>query len=98
MNIQIEYNSDKQNRETWSFWLCDSIGGNVVLYLDAYVVWRREQGKRKWEIVKQYQRIGQTRNVQKGIPVEEVPLSDDTKQEVLQKLYSSVQVRIWDKK
>lgn len=92
MNITIskyELADEVQVKKEWRFWLY-----NFVLFLDSYTEFKKEKGKRKFVVEKNYDRI-YTRGSK--IKLEDVPLPEDVKKEAIEKFSALLTVQKWEK-
>ncbi len=93
MNITIEHKLDELTKEEYGFYLFDD---RQTLYLDVYRVWKKETIKHKFKIIKQYCRLDHRSSWRPdNVKVEDIRLTDDIKNEALDKLRSMVKVDTW---
>jgi hypothetical protein len=91
--VSFKNKIDETHYEEWGFILID-----LNIYLDTYVLFKKEDGsKRKYFPVKKYERIvsGVKRSFVGKIDENEVPLSDEIKEEALNALFCNVKVLKW---
>lgn len=87
MRIQIEVQIDDENKEVWGFNLFDL---NLV-----FVTWHLEfkpKGKRKWEIVKYWDKYGRYTSQM----VIEPMLTQHIKEKALLQVIEMIKVKTWD--
>lgn len=89
MIITYEKQIDELTKEQFSFWVKDNI-----IILDSYFLLRRENTrKRTWNSLKKYERLS-SRN--SNITLQEVPLTEEIKTEVLQEYIKTLKVMTWE--
>ena len=74
--------------ESWIFWFYE-----MVLYLDTYIITRKEG--RKTIASDSYSRLGNRRS---NIIIAAVPLTDEIKQEALDRFSEQLTVKTWEKR
>jgi len=85
----LEKQIDELTKEQFRFWT----NGNLII-LDSYYFLRREnKRKRNYEAVKRYERLT-SRN--RNISIEEVPFTEQIKQEALQEYIKTLKVMTWN--
>jgi hypothetical protein len=85
----IEKQIDELTKERFSFW----VNGNILI-LDSYNLFLREnKTKRKYNSIKCYDRL-YTRN--STITLEQVPLTEEIKNEALQEYIKTLKVMTWE--
>lgn len=85
----IEKQIDALAKEQFTFWIH---GSSIIL--DSYsLLWRENKTKRKYKNIKCYDRL-YTRN--SNIPLEQVPLTEEIKTEVLQEYIKTLKVMNWE--
>lgn len=85
----IEKQIDELTKETYRFW----INGNIIIF-DAYYLFGRENTrKRTYKVLKRYERIGGRDNT---ITLQEAPLTEEIKTEVLQEYIKTLKVMTWE--
>jgi hypothetical protein len=100
MKLELEdLSEDKLYKQLWGFYFCDSYSGPII-YLDYYQELKKESTKKhKWEVIRQYQRLGRTRDFYNNtMKVEEVPFDELIKITIRDKFADMIQVKLWDKK
>ena len=90
MNIDFEIKKDENNIEKYRFY----IDGNVI-FLDEYEVLKREANQRKFRVIDGYSRL-YLRN--STVKEQDVPLTEDIKQQIIKKFADSLVVARWSEK
>jgi len=87
--MTIEKQIDELTKEQFRFW----VNGNIII-LDYYNLFSLEnKNKRKYNSIKCYDRL-YTRN--SNITLEQVPLTEEIKNEVLQEYIKTLKVMTWE--
>lgn len=87
--MTIEKQIDELTKEQFGFWV-----NNNVIILDSYFLLRRENTrKRTWNSLKKYERLS-SRN--SNITLQEVPLTEEIRNEVLQEYIKTLKVMTWE--
>ena len=87
--MTIEKQIDELTKEQFRFW----INGNTIV-LDAYYLFSREnKRKRNYKFVKRYERLTDRNSF---TPLQEVPLTEEIKTEVLQEYFKTLKVMTWE--
>lgn len=87
--MTVEKQIDELTKETFRFW----INGNIIV-LDAYYLFSREnKRKRNYNFVKRYERLSDRNSF---TPLQEVPLTEEIKTEVLQEYFKTLKVMTWE--
>jgi len=94
--IEVIVQQDKNNREIYNFYL----ENEYSLWLDSYEIEHKPDEKRKWERVRFYTRIGDTRRTLPSMLIAEkdVPLSQEIIDIVFAKLREQLKVKKWSER
>lgn len=95
MNITFERKMDEFTKVEYGFYLYDD---RQTLYLDVYRVWKKESHKHKFRIIKQYCRLRLDHRSSwrpDNVELKDIQLTDDIKNEALDKLRSMIKVDKW---
>ncbi len=87
-HVDVIRQTSKIEREVWRFWY-----NRKTLWLDYYALEKRETPRHGWKINAYYSRLND--RWFKKIPIQEVPLTEDIKNEVLSKFMKEIKVKIW---
>lgn len=87
--MTVEKQIDELTKEQFSFWVKDN-----TLVLDSYYLFSREnKSKRKYNFVKRYERLSHRNS---SMTLQEVPLTEEIKTEVLQEYFKILKVMTWE--
>jgi hypothetical protein len=99
MKLELEdLSEDKLYKRIWGFYFCNSYSAPII-YLDYYQELKKESTKKhKWEVIKQYQRLGRSRDYENNdMKSTDVPFDELIKITIRDKFSSLLQVKLWDK-
>jgi hypothetical protein len=86
--MTIEKQIDELNKEQFMF----TVFNNVLVFESYFLLSRENTRKRNWNILKRYERLSSRYTT---IALEQVPLTEEIKNEVLQEYIKTLKVMTW---
>lgn len=87
--MTIEKQIDELTKHRFDFW----VNGNLIILSTYFLLSRENTRKRNYNIVKRYDRLSDRDS---SITLEEVPFTQEIKQEALQKYIETLKVCTWN--